>query len=254
MANDKNLGLESSLRGKESDSEGGVGSRARNRTVMLTPEVTGQVRARLAQEAPINEGFGGGGPVSSSLGEVASASNQSEGFGMSHTDLRPSASLGQSPDRSGFQPVRSSRGPAGYEEPLAHVAPPPQQKRSTSGGGISWSKETMLIGFLVSFDGNPNGEFYDLRAGRIMVTSQGGDANSLVINDESVSPMHAVMRIGADGDIQVLDQLSEHGTKITRAGSDTEEQLSGEKSSVGHGDLITFGSRSFYVCLVQKRA
>mgnify|MGYP000257832309 CR=1 FL=1 len=48
MVNDKNLGVKSE--GVGSDVGGASAPRARNRTVMLTPEITGEVRARLARD------------------------------------------------------------------------------------------------------------------------------------------------------------------------------------------------------------
>jgi len=84
-----------------------------------------------------------------------------------------------------------------------------------------------------------------------MITSQAAPgSNCLVIKDDSVSPMHAIMRISSGGEIQVLDQLSEFGTKIMRFGSTEEEQLSGDKGAVEHGDIIKFGNRKFHVCVI----
>ena len=62
--------------------------------------------------------------------------------------------------------------------------------------------------------------------------------------------MHAILRIDASGVVQVLDQLSEYGTKIKRFGSQEEEQISGEKSTIEHGDIIKFGDRTFHVCIL----
>jgi hypothetical protein len=62
--------------------------------------------------------------------------------------------------------------------------------------------------------------------------------------------MHAILRITAAGEIQILDQLSEFGTRIRRFGSNEEEQLSGDKSSLEHGDVVKFGDRSFHLCVV----
>jgi len=64
--------------------------------------------------------------------------------------------------------------------------------------------------------------------------------------------MHAIVRICEGGEIQVLDQLSEYGTKIMKADSGEEEELSGDKGSIGHGDMILFGKRKFHVCLVSR--
>jgi UDP-2,3-diacylglucosamine pyrophosphatase LpxH len=64
--------------------------------------------------------------------------------------------------------------------------------------------------------------------------------------------MHAIMRISSTGEIQLLDQLSEHGTKVKRANGGQVDELSGDKALVYHGDTIFFGKRSFHVCMVSR--
>ena len=144
-------------------------------------------------------------------------------------------------------------------------APEPQQpqyemeampiERSLKPEEIYWKNYTQLVGFLVSFDYEPNGSYLELRVGRLIVSSKfEGSGNCLVLQDESVSPMHAIMRITLGNSVQVLDQLSESGTRIQRAGGGEEQFLSGEKSTLSHGDVIVFGDRSFYVCLIMVDA
>jgi FHA domain len=119
---------------------------------------------------------------------------------------------------------------------------------------IYWIKELPLVGFLVSFEKNRNGEVLALRPGRLIVTSEassrGGSSNYLYINDDTVSPNHAIMKITKHGEIQVLDQLSEHGTRIRRFGSGEYMQLSGDKSTLDHGDVVKFGDRTYHVCVL----
>jgi hypothetical protein len=120
---------------------------------------------------------------------------------------------------------------------------------------IFWRNPSQLVGFLVSYDHEPLGSYVELRKGRLLVTSEGEvSGNCLVITHETVSPMHAIMRIAEGSSVQVLDQLSEHGTRITRGGSgqDAGENvlLSGDKASLRNGDILSFGGRSFHVCLV----
>ena len=116
---------------------------------------------------------------------------------------------------------------------------------------IFWKTDAPLVGFLVSYDHNPRGAYVELRAGRLMVSNQREASGScLVIPHASISPMHAIMRVAAGGVLQVLDQLSESGTRVVHAGSEGEEFLSGEKANLGHGDVIYFGERKFHVCLV----
>ena len=135
-----------------------------------------------------------------------------------------------------------------YEEPevLAEVAPTE---------GVFWERETPLVGFLVSFDRHENGEYYVLRTGRLVISNEVPTAGSyLLLEDDSVSPMHAVLRVGKDGKIQILDQLSESGTKIIKANHGGELDLSGDKTELQHGDLIILGNRQFALCVIDLTA
>lgn len=200
---------------KDDVTAGETSVRARNRTVMLTPEITDQVRQRLAKEldpAPV----------------APRASDAGRGFGaLSRTEPAP------------IHP--------GYS------APAPQATSQGLKTGTVWQKPSPVVGFMVSFDKDTNGEIFDLRVGRLAVTSEVGTSGSYIhINDETVSPMHAIMRISSSGEIQLLDQLSEHGTKVKRANGGQLDELSGDKALVYHGDTILFGKRSFHVCMVAR--
>ncbi len=183
--------------------EEGVAPRARNRTVMLTPEMTGQVRARLAQET------------------------------------------------TGALPESFSPNVTAQQAPRVSAPPPAQSVSFQSGKEFVWTKDSKLIGFMVSFDKNEFGEFYPLKVGRLIITSEvaASGGNYLLLSEESVSPMHAIMRISQNGEVQILDQLSEYGTKIKHLDGSTEE-LSGEKSVLAHGDVVSFGDRSFHILLI----
>lgn len=187
--------------------EEGVAPRARNRTVMLTPEMTGQVRARLAQETT----------------------------GALPESFSPNITAQQAPRPAAPQSTAA---------PVAGVS-------FHSGKEFVWTKDSKLIGFMVSFDRNEFGEFYPLKVGRLIITSEvaASGGNYLLLSEESVSPMHAIMRISQNGEVQILDQLSEYGTKIKHTDGSTEE-LSGEKSILSHGDIVSFGDRSFHILLI----
>lgn len=120
---------------------------------------------------------------------------------------------------------------------------------------VDWKKPGKLIGFLVSFGSDSMGRYVELREGRLLVTSGESSSDScLVILDESVSPMHAIMRISSDGAILILDQLSEHGTRIRRADADTVESLMGDKSTLCHGDVVIFGECEYHVVVMGAAA
>ncbi len=115
--------------------------------------------------------------------------------------------------------------------------------------------DNSLAGFLVSFDEDPRGSFAELREGRLVITSEPFPMGaSLVIDHPSVSPMHAILRIERGRPIQILDQLSEFGTRIIRARDGKEERLSGERGALHHGDVVLFGDRKYHVCLVSLEA
>lgn len=280
MDNDKNLGFEKpgSQSGNEG-SDGGLAPRARNRTVMLTPEVTGQVRARLAQDSStVTPQPAIAGPSMATLSTSAPTSDgfmplSSRGRPISESMARPLTPL----EASRTQPFEGSRGEevsagAGLLRPgvplsgtpvmmspsSSHSAPPPQQVPQMQAAmdpnkmQVIYAKKAKVVGFLVSYDDNENGDICELRVGRVIVTSEvSGSGNFFLVPDSSVSPMHAILRISPTGEVQVLDQLSEHGTKIHRYGSNEEIELSGEKGNIEHGDVVKFGKRSFHVCMVQ---
>lgn len=245
-------------------------TRARNRTVMLTPEITGQVRAKLSQggtqtATPYRE---------TDVAATISPQSVAPGQGFYSQVVQPTlveqerpstvtpaarpapvivASL--PPQQPAVQEQSDFRPPPPRAVPAA--TPAPAAPAPTAAGYISdlgtWVNEAPLLGFMVTYDRNRLGEVCTLRSGRMMVTSTAQPTgNYLMIDDTSVSPLHAIMRITASGEIQVLDQLSESGTFIRRFGADEEIELSGEKSFLEHGDVIRFGERSFHVVMVVR--
>jgi hypothetical protein len=117
---------------------------------------------------------------------------------------------------------------------------------------LAMRRPSKLVGFLVSYELERYGRYIELREGRLLVSSEGSSSdNCLVIEDASVSPMHAIMRISSNGTIMILDQLSEHGTRIKRAGSEKEEALLGDKGTLEHGDVVIFGECGYHVCIIK---
>lgn len=216
--------------------------RARNRTVMLTPEITGRVREQLARE--LDPGVRPAAPAAPGYQPAPPAAGTQPGF---HVPPSRQRQIGADPAYGGDLNAALSG--------TAPRAPQPPAVDPHSASGAVYAKLTPVVGFLVSFDSNPNGDVYELRSGRLIVTSEGASqGNYLIVRDESVSPMHAILRITQSSEIQVLDQLSEFGTKIKRFGSEQEIELSGDKGTIEHGDKIYFGKRMFHVCLLAGAA
>jgi hypothetical protein len=130
-------------------------------------------------------------------------------------------------------------------------------ERSSSGAReyVDWKRKSKLVGFLVSYAGDSTGSYIELREGRLLVTSgQTSTDSCFVIAHETVSPMHAIMRISADGSILILDQLSEHGTRIRRGETGNEESLMGDKSTIYHGDVVIFGECEYHAVVMGSAA
>jgi hypothetical protein len=126
--------------------------------------------------------------------------------------------------------------------------------KSADGGRehLEIRRPSRLVGFLVSFELDRLGTYIELREGRLLVTREGRVSdNCLVISHPSVSSMHAIMRISSNGAIMILDQLSEHGTKIKLCDSGKEEALLGDKSTLEHGDVVIFGECAYHVCILK---
>ncbi|MEM4546908.1 MAG: FHA domain-containing protein [Nitrososphaerota archaeon] len=113
------------------------------------------------------------------------------------------------------------------------------------------NKKGKLRGFLICYHFNPEGDYFPLYEGRIIVTNEFDnkkDANYLIIADETVDSFHAIMRV-SEGKVMVLDQLSETGTKVIRLDGQ-ELNLNGDKAEIGYREKLKFGDVEFTVLLV----
>lgn len=231
-------------------------TRARNRTVMLTPDITGQVRAKLNQSAVQTVS-----PYSTRENDVAATiapqgvapvqGFYSQAVHPAAETHAPSAQPARpAPEAPRHQPVAE---PVRVAAPQAPVSAPVVPSVRSFPDLAVWANDATLAGFLVSYDRNSLGEVCSLRTGRMIVTSVAqANGNFLLIEESTVSPLHAIMRITATGEIQILDQLSESGTFIKRFGSEDEIELSGEKSFLEHGDTVRFGERTFHVTVILR--
>ncbi len=237
MDNEKLFGTSKAGTERREDTQSDAANRARNRTVMLTPEVTGQVRALLNQGQQISEPtareLDGFAPVSGGLNSMSglisreSVSTPSGNWKSVENKPSPSATTGAPLDVGIVNAVRGNS------------------------VGVVSEKLTPIVGFLVSYDSNPTGEVLELRSGRWIVSSERTtDGNFLIVKDPTVSPLHAILKISDQGEIQVLDQLSEHGTIIKHPDGE-DEQLAGSMGRIDHGDTIAFGKKCFHVCIVK---
>ncbi len=255
--------------------KGGASSRARNRTVMLTPDVTGHVRSLLhneSNEKPLSD------PLSQLLPPLSGATAPSaKPAELSHDlpeESEPAPDSRNNPssrsaartmflERENLPQTFSPSSPPAISTPVPTTPPPSGKQNLGSQKPVATAMsaqpqpqrapESPIVGFLISFDRNEFGEVYEVRAGRWLLTSRPTDhGDYILVDDSTISPLHAIIRASREGKIQVLDQLSEFGTGYTPQGEGDEREISGTMVSVGHGDFVRFGKRYFVVCLVPK--
>ena len=94
-----------------------------------------------------------------------------------------------------------------------------------------------LVGWLVSFTWNNEGQDYKLREGKTLI---GADSKcDIVVGDSEVSGSHATI-LFRNGKFRIRDQYSTNGTKINN-----DIDLMGEHADLGDGDTITIGKTEF---------
>ncbi len=250
--------------GEEEAASTSTSSRARNRTVLLTPEITGQVRSMLGGGSEQKRERGGRDPLADLLpplaGNESSEPRPSQMFQESQSDYGSDI-----PSETGLPSHEDDRDPTGKmrlgaQTQVHSVQPKPAPSFSVkpastpaAAPAVMQAPKSKIVGFLVSFDNNEFGEVYEIRAGRWLLTSRPTDhGDFILIDDETISPLHAIIRATRDGAIQILDQLSEYGTAVISSGSDEEKEVTGSLVGVDHGDVVRFGERRFVVCRVPE--
>jgi len=242
-------------------------SRARNQTVILTPELTGQVRALLGKDEQGAPGqVRGADPLSDLLppmsweqgadSDAGSGSHTSSTNGTDYgADIKAEAIETKNPTGKLARPGANVRATTVANRATPAFSVNRGSSGSHAGGAISTKPKTKIVGFMISFDTQESGEVFEIRRGRWLLTSKTSDhGDCILINDETISPLHAIIRATEEGTIQVLDQLSEFGTSVIRMPEEKEEEVTGAMVNLSHGDLVRFGKRHFVVCLVPKAA
>ncbi len=122
---------------------------------------------------------------------------------------------------------------------LSGPAPAPVPQTVGSANGI-------LVGFLVTFQNEPNGVFWPIRSGRTQLGRSGSDKVDVGINDASASSKHA--NVSADpstGQAFVQDDGSRNGTFLN------EQKLNpGEQRQLHDNDRLRLGSTTLVIKLL----
>jgi hypothetical protein len=142
----------------------------------------------------------------------------------------PPAVLPQTPG------VLAPPAPVGYAPvPAPAAAPQP----ATGGSSI-------LVGFLVTFQNEPNGVFWPIRSGRTQLGRAGSDKVDIGINDASASSRHATVTADpSTGQAFVQDDGSRNGTFLN------EQKLTpGEQRQLHDNDRLRLGSTTLVIKLL----
>jgi hypothetical protein len=177
---------------------------------------------------------------------AGSLSDHGEGASKDYNSyVTPQGAMAES--KNGGQPSSDEKVPALIETLGSSLSDEAKAYREE----VVWRTKSKLVGFLVSYSSDPSGRYIELREGRLLITRDVTSNDSyLVINDANVSPLHATMRISADGAILVLDQLSEHGTHVLPSDGSEQRTLNGDKGDLFHGDVVVFGKCEYHVVTV----
>ncbi|MCS6962070.1 MAG: FHA domain-containing protein [Deltaproteobacteria bacterium] len=260
---------------------GELGStRARNKTMMLTPEFTSRFRSQMLDEIvdashdedriektrkiTLNRqnllkpgSISQGGDESDSVSELVSEQGTLDNrFGETQAEENSrDVSLTSSLDQK--KKPFSVFGKSLVSEDMAksqHSQPNPEPDSRSSPSHIKLSyaaKKGRLRGFLITYHFIQEGEFFPIYEGRLIVTNkldEKRETNYLVINHDTIDPFHAIIRV-TDGNLLVLDQLSEYGTQVTKNDGQV-IVLNGDKCELTCRDKLKFGDVEFVVLLI----
>ena len=117
------------------------------------------------------------------------------------------------------------------------------------------NKAPALIGWLVSYSENSQGEAFEIRSGRSLISSEQlpGARNIYVLYPEISAP-HAVLNASPERKVVIQDVFSAGGTFLTRSGKVRESPVL-RPTELRHGDVLRFGERTkFQVCLINERS
>jgi hypothetical protein len=167
----------------------------------------------------------------------------------------PPGGFGAPPPQPGYaaqppQPAFGAPAPAGYAP-----APPAPPHAPQPGYGVSndTSRDTappkILRGFLVAYGSNPNGEFWPLTGGRLLVGRLGaGDGIDISLQDPTISSRHAALVIdAASASITVEDTGSTNGTFV----NDEHIGFNGRRE-LRDGDRVRFGGYTTLVKVIGR--
>ncbi|RMD88108.1 MAG: FHA domain-containing protein [Candidatus Dadabacteria bacterium] len=152
------------------------------------------------------------------------------------------AEISAKPDR-----IKSKRKKKAKEHNRKATEKPHREQKAVSSVPKIGS-EGRLIGWLVDFT-NPLGKATELREDKFFITRDRLKDNDMLIDDESISTPHALVRVSVEGGVEIQDLMSERGVFVRRENTDSYRREE-DRIELDHGDWVRVGDIEFLVCLV----
>ncbi len=131
------------------------------------------------------------------------------------------------------------------EGPVAAPAGAPQGAAARAPSGVMPQAATArIVGWMVSFDKNPSGQEYVIRAGRTRIGRSRDNDIALFFEPKS-SDLHATIIHKKNGECAIKDEGSTNGTVVNG-----EDIGIGSVQVLQSGDTVTIGESSFLVFLI----
>ena len=151
----------------------------------------------------------------------------------------------------GGAPVRPPSGGGGGGSGAKHrsktvLDEDPDDDGNGSGPGKPRGSSQRAVGWMVSFDFNPAGQDYVIRAGKTLI-GKSRDNDMSLFYDALVSDKHAVILHRDAVGTTIVDQDSTNGTKVNGEDLDV-----GGKTKLKSGDTLTIGGSTFIVFLLDS--
>ncbi len=155
----------------------------------------------------------------------------------------------QAPQKQNFQPK--------VDAPQRQAPPPQPERRQEAPRAAAPAPaptnkvvihEGDLVGWLVDYR-DPRGLGVEIRESQFFVSRERLKPSDMILDDESISTPHAMVRITRQNGVEIQDLMSESGIRVRRRDS-TSWQTVEERVKLQHGDRVQFGNIEYLIVLV----
>lgn len=149
------------------------------------------------------------------------------------------------------------------EEEEIVVAPPPAPKprptKRSTGNPVMFEEAksshiinlTPLVGWFIGYGETKAGLTYEVRTGRFLITKEALLDSDVVLEDDTLSTPHCILKASADDGISIQDLMSENGTSVKKSNRAKFQTCDGP-TPLNSGDVIKLGGTEMLVVLVPQ--